>query len=225
MQQLRELVERTPARRVCHVDLLRAVAIVAVVVGHWLVIAIEDEEGPRGFSALQQLTWAHALTWLFQVMPLFFIVGGFANAISLTSQRSRGGDAASWVRARSARLIRPTTVLLIVLAGASLVARLLGADAELVGTAAWLASVPLWFLVVYLVAVLLTPAMHALHRRAGLPRSPSPAWSGHSSGCSGSQWPARPTTASSGCRPARCSPSCLMRPSCGWHSVTGGTSS
>ena len=168
MQPLRELAGRTPARRVRHVDLLRAVAIVAVVVGHWLVIAVEDEEGLHGFSALQQLTWAHPLTWLFQVMPLFFIVGGFANAASLTSQRSRGGDAAGWLQARSARLVRPTTVLLVVLVGAALVARLLGADPELVGTAAWLATMPLWFLVVYLVAVLLTPAMHALHRRAGL---------------------------------------------------------
>jgi peptidoglycan/LPS O-acetylase OafA/YrhL len=52
VQQVRDLVERTPPRRVRHVDLLRAVAIVAVVVG------------PRGFSALQQLTGAHPLTCL-----------------------------------------------------------------------------------------------------------------------------------------------------------------
>jgi peptidoglycan/LPS O-acetylase OafA/YrhL len=56
VQQLRELAERTPARRVRHVDLLRAVAIVTVIVGHWLVIAIEDKEGLRRFSALQHLS-------------------------------------------------------------------------------------------------------------------------------------------------------------------------
>lgn len=166
--RLRELVERTPARRERHVDMLRAVAIAAVVVGHWLVIVVYDEQGLGGFSALRELTWAHPLTWLFQVMPVFFLVGGFANAASLTAHRSRGGGAVGWLLGRSARLIPPTVMLLLVLAGVALAAGLLGADAELVGSAVWLASIPLWFLVVYLAVVFLTPPMHALHRRAGL---------------------------------------------------------
>src|SRR5918999_3869026 len=40
-------------------------------------------------------------------------------------------------------------------------------DRELLGTAAWLAAVPLWFLVAYLALVVLTPWLHAVHRRAG----------------------------------------------------------
>ena len=43
-----------------------------------------------------------------------------------------------------------------------------GVDKKLLGTAAWLASVPLWFLLAYLALVVLTPWLYALHRRAGL---------------------------------------------------------
>lgn len=164
-----EIAARTPPHRERHVDLLRALAIGAVVLGHWLAVAlVETDDGLTGFNALEELSWAHPLTWLLQVMPLFFIVGGFANAAALTAHRSRGGAAADWLLQRAHRLIRPTTALLLVLAGAATVARAAGLDPDLVGTAVWLASVPLWFLAAYLGMVVLTPLTHALHRRAGL---------------------------------------------------------
>lgn len=165
---IRELVAGTPARRVRHIDLFRAVAILAVVLGHWLVMVVEYDRDGRltGYTALGVLTWAHPVTWLFQVMPVFFLVGGFANAASLTSAGGHGTVA--WLLDRSARLVRPTTVLMLGLGGGALVARLLGAEPRLIGEAVWLASLPLWFLVAYLVMVALTPVMYALHRRAGL---------------------------------------------------------
>ena len=43
-----------------------------------------------------------------------------------------------------------------------------GVDHKLLGHAAWLASIPLWFMVAYLTLVVLTPWLYALHRRAGL---------------------------------------------------------
>jgi fucose 4-O-acetylase-like acetyltransferase len=169
VSRLKEMAERTPARRERHVDLLRAVAIIAVVIGHWLVIVVEPtDDGVEGYSALAALTWAHPLTWLFQVMPVFFIVGGYANAASLVAHRRDGGAAAGWLLDRSARLVPPTAVLLVVLGGGAVVARAGGVDPDLIGTAVWLASLPLWFLVVYLAMVFLTPVMHALHSRAGL---------------------------------------------------------
>lgn len=167
---LRQLAERTPPTRERHVDLLRVLAITAVVLGHWLVTAIGYDEHGRlvGRSALPELPWAHPLTWLFQVMPLFFFVGGYANAASLSAYRERGGDATGWLLSRSARLIRPTTVLVVALAAGALLARLLGADPDLVRNAVWYASIPLWFLSAYLTVVVLTPPMYALHRRFGL---------------------------------------------------------
>jgi fucose 4-O-acetylase-like acetyltransferase len=167
---IREAAAQTPARRERHIDLLRAVAICAVVTGHWLMIAVEyDDEGAlTGFSALGELSWSHPLTWAFQVMPVFFMVGGFANAASLTANRRRGGSDAGWLLDRSARLVRPTTVLLVVVAALAASARLLGADPEQVGTAAWLVSIPLWFLVAYLGMIVLSPVMYSLHQRLGL---------------------------------------------------------
>lgn len=170
MSRLRQLAERTPAGRERFVDLLRALAITVVVLGHWTVTVIEyDQEGqPTGRSALPELPWAYPLTWLAQVMPVFFLVGGFANAASLTARRRRGGDANGWLLDRSARLVRPTTMLVLVLAASALVARLRDADPVQVRTAVWFATIPLWFLAAYLVVVPLTPMMYALHRRFGL---------------------------------------------------------
>jgi fucose 4-O-acetylase-like acetyltransferase len=167
---IRRRARETPPGRERHADLLRAVAIGAVVLGHWLVVIVTYDAGRGldGRSALGVVGWAPPLTWLFQVMPVFFLVGGYANAASWRSARRRGDATADWLLGRCRRLLRPTTVFLAVVAVASLLARTAGVDPDLVGTAAWLAALPLWFLVVYLVAVGLTPAMHALHERAGL---------------------------------------------------------
>ncbi|MCG5218690.1 acyltransferase family protein [Streptosporangium sp. KLBMP 9127] len=169
-RRARLLAERTPPGRERYVDFLRALAITAVVAGHWLAIQV-TYGGGRGFqggSVLDVLPWTRPLTWLFQVMPVFFLIGGFANAVSLGSQHERGGGATGWVLRRTDRLVRPTTALLASLSVAALVARGLGADPGLIGTAVWLASIPLWFLVAYFAAVFLTPLLHAAHRRAGL---------------------------------------------------------
>ncbi|MEW2146991.1 acyltransferase family protein, partial [Micromonospora vinacea] len=170
MRRLRQLAERTPAGRERYVDLLRALAITMVVLGHWGVTVIgRDAAGQAtGHSALGDLRWAYPLTWLAQVMPVFFLVGGYANAASLTRLRARGGDAAGWLVDRSARLVRPTSTLLLVLTAAAAVAWLLGADPTQVREVFWFATIPLWFLVAYLAAVALTPPMYTLHRRLGL---------------------------------------------------------
>ncbi|MFI9641475.1 acyltransferase family protein [Micromonospora sp. NPDC051925] len=170
MRRLRQLAERTPAGRERYVDLLRALAITMVVIGHWTVTVIgRDAAGrPTGHSALGDLPWAYPLTWLAQVMPVFFLVGGYANAASLTNRRARGGDATGWLLDRSARLVRPTSALLLTLTVAATLARLRGVAPAEIRTVVWFATIPLWFLVAYLVVVVLTPPMHALHRRYGL---------------------------------------------------------
>ncbi|MFR9778304.1 acyltransferase family protein [Micromonospora sp. MS34] len=186
MRRLRQLAERTPAGRERYVDLLRALAITMVVLGHWTITVIGyDRAGrPAGHSALGDLPWAWPLTWVAQVMPVFFLVGGYANAASLTSHGRRqhqlgasgpaprpgavSGDATGWLVDRSARLVRPTTALLVVLAVGAAVATLRHADPAQVRTVVWFATIPLWFLVAYLVVVPLTPPMYALHRRFGL---------------------------------------------------------
>jgi hypothetical protein len=147
----------------------RALAICLVVLGHWFVVAVTYRDGVlSGYNALAVLTWIDPFTWLFQVMPIFFFVGGYASCASLASHRTRGGDGIGWVLRRTDRLLRPTTALLVVLPLVTVVAVAAGVDEQQLGHAVWLASVPLWFLLAYLTLVVLTPWLYALHRRAGL---------------------------------------------------------
>ncbi|GII55844.1 hypothetical protein Pth03_42330 [Planotetraspora thailandica] len=171
LRRIRRLAERTPPSRERFIDLLRGVSIVAVVLGHWLVTVVGyDEHGELvGRSALPDLPWAFPITWVVQVMPVFFFVGGYSNAVSLARQRARGGNTTEWLLHRAGRLLPPTTALVLVMAGGALAAGLLyGADPARVRLVVWTASIPLWFLVAYLVVVVLTPPMYALHRRFGL---------------------------------------------------------
>ena len=83
--------ENTPASRNRYVDLLRAISINAVVIGHWLVLAPIVEDGQFRLDHLLGFApWTAWLTWGFQVMPIFFIVGGFANGVSIDSARRKG---------------------------------------------------------------------------------------------------------------------------------------
>jgi fucose 4-O-acetylase-like acetyltransferase len=166
---MRQLAAATPVHRDRYVDLLRAVAILVVVLGHWLTSAVTVTDGRLGgVNALYVVPWAQPLTWLFQVMPVFFLVGGYANAASLAKHRQEGGTSAAWVRSRALRLLRPTAVVVVVLVVGYAVARALGADPRVTRTAVWLAGIGLWFLVVYLAVVALAPAVIAWQRRWGV---------------------------------------------------------
>ncbi|MFI6637881.1 acyltransferase [Nonomuraea fuscirosea] len=166
---VRDLAVRTPDSRERGVDLWRALAICLVVFGHWFVVAVTYRDGRlAGYNALDVLRWMDPVTWLFQVMPIFFLVGGYAAGASMASHRASGGGGVGWVLKRTDRLLRPATALFLVLPLVSLAAMAAGVNSQLVGHAAWLASIPLWFLLAYLVLMLLTPLLHALHRRAGL---------------------------------------------------------
>jgi peptidoglycan/LPS O-acetylase OafA/YrhL len=90
-----------PAGRDLTVDLLRAVAMVLVAAGHWLVVVPSYRDGRfGGVNALGTVPLMRGLTWAFQVMPLFFAIGGYAGAASWASHTGRGGAYADWLRAR-----------------------------------------------------------------------------------------------------------------------------
>ena len=149
------LTAATPSTRNQVVDATRAVAMLAVVVGHWLVaLPIAGANGSiGGINAIERLRSFQYLTWIFQVMPLVFVVGGFANAASLATARARGGRDSDWVASRLRRLLKPTIMFAAFWAGA----RVIAGDVGLVATAARVASVPLWFLAVYVVVVAVQP--------------------------------------------------------------------
>ncbi|MFE7134149.1 acyltransferase [Streptomyces sp. NPDC057638] len=150
------------------VDLLRVGAIAAVVLGHWLLVDVTYRGGAlSGQDALEQIGWGRWLTLLLQVMPVFFLIGGYADAVSWTAHRAGGEPWWSWVRGRTARLAWPTAVYLAVCASAAVVARAAGVEPKVLALAGWLVALHLWFLPVYLLLIVLTPALHTAHRRWG----------------------------------------------------------
>ncbi len=106
------LTAATPASRNRVVDATRAVAMLAVVVGHWLVAlpTVGADGSIGGINAIERFHSFQYLTWIFQVMPLVFVVGGFANAASLAMARARDGRDGDWVAGRLRRLLKPTIV-------------------------------------------------------------------------------------------------------------------
>src|SRR5262245_14027741 len=85
----RDLAAATPATRDRYVDLLRVASLAVLVLGHWLMAVITvDAAGRVGVGNLLALEpRLQPLTWAFQVMPVFFFVGGFSHALSYRSLR------------------------------------------------------------------------------------------------------------------------------------------
>ena len=151
-------------------DLLRLATIGIVVLGHWLSAAVEADprHQPVAHSVLAPLSWAAPVSWLFQLVPMFFLVTGATNAELLVSDWRKGRSTASWFGARGGRLVPTVTVLLLVFSAAAGAARLLGTDPVVLRAAVRAASSPLSFITIYLVLVLLTPVMYRLHERFGV---------------------------------------------------------
>jgi fucose 4-O-acetylase-like acetyltransferase len=163
-----------PMDRNRHADLLRVGAMCVVVLGHWLVTDVTYARGQlSGLDALGYVSWARWLTLALQVMPVFFLVGGYVNALSWTRYLAGrdgavGAAWAWWVRHRALRLLVPATGFVVVAEVAVELALAAGAPAAEVAEAGWVTGLQLWFLPVYLLLIALTPALLAAHRRFGL---------------------------------------------------------
>ncbi len=148
------------------VDLVRGASMVGVVVGHWLVADVRWTDGQVGESSvLADAPELWPLTWLVLVIPLFFFVGGFSNALTWRSSRRRGDGYAGFVHRRLVRLLAPTLVFLAVVIPVGVLVDAAGGVG--VAEAGVIVLQPLWFLGVYVLAIALTPATLHLHDRWG----------------------------------------------------------
>jgi surface polysaccharide O-acyltransferase-like enzyme len=162
------MAEATPEDRNRVVDLMRVASILVVVFGHWLMAAVTIEDGTIVPGHLLDLaSWTHPLTWVFQVMPVFFFVGGYANALSWRSAKRKGEAYGAWLRARLRRLALPVVPLLVVWGVGGWIALRSGLDWELLQAASQVAIVPTWFLAAYVVIVTLALPALALWERLG----------------------------------------------------------
>ncbi|MFI9051538.1 acyltransferase [Streptomyces sp. NPDC053427] len=165
---MREFVRRidaaTPPGRDRAVDALRAWAILGVVLGHWLVTALISDSGTvHGASPLQDMPQLAPVTWVFQTLAVFFLVGGQMAAKSYAAARARGTAYRRWLGTRLNRLFRPVAAVLVVwtvAAGAMLAS---GVGLESLYTLLKLVLSPLWFLLVFAALTAATPLARAVH--------------------------------------------------------------
>ncbi len=169
MGTIKDLADRTPETRNRAIDFFRAAALVTVVLGHWLASAVfVDDTGALRFTNILELTeWTHWLTWGIQVMPVFFLVGGYANWRSFHASQRRGDSTGTWITARFRRLMTPIVPFLAVWTVISVAAGLLGVDHSLIRAGSFAVVTPLWFLAVYLLVILAIPVMIPLWNRFG----------------------------------------------------------
>ena len=149
------------------VDLVKAFCLIVVVGLHTLMGGITvDDTGPTISNALAgnyAFAWA---TWGVQVMPLFFLLGGFASIKHWRRMRDKGALPADYIRERVNRLARPA-VKPIALVGASIAAlAITGISPEVLGSLGLIIRQPLWFLAVYLACSAFVPLFTRLHERA-----------------------------------------------------------
>ncbi len=160
----------TPPQRDRAVDALRALAIAGVIGGHWLVTALVlgtgNAQGHGGTvlsdqSPLASMPWLAPLSWVFQTLAVFFLVGGYSAA------RGYRGGYGPWLRKRMIRLARPIAALAAVWIPVTVGLVLAGVPGTTVHTLLFLVISPLWFLGVYAGLTALTPAAMWLVRRFG----------------------------------------------------------
>jgi peptidoglycan/LPS O-acetylase OafA/YrhL len=162
------LAAQTPAERNRYVDFLRAVSILVVVIGHWLIATAHYVDGTlTPGHLLKSQPGTQWLTWLFQVMPIFFIVGGYSNAVSLESAERKGDGYAHWLAARLNRLVTPLLILIIAWSAIALVMHLAGTRIAVIQYTSKAALIPTWFLAIYIMLVILAPAAYRFWRRYG----------------------------------------------------------
>jgi Acyltransferase family len=159
-----QVVAKTPPTRDRAVDVARLAALVVVMFGHCaLLLATIDSGGVRIGNLLGAIPALEPLTWLVQVMPLFFLAGGAAGAYGWHDGTPWG----SWLFTRAQRLCRPVFWYLAFWALALTVVRMI-AGADSAANLGRECVALLWFLGVYLVVLAFVPALTRLRTGRGV---------------------------------------------------------
>ncbi|MGB9226634.1 acyltransferase family protein [Mycobacterium sp.] len=159
-----QLAATTPPTRDRAVDVARLAALVVVMFGHCaLLLATIDSGGVRIGNLLGAIPALEPVTWLVQVMPLFFLAGGAAGAYGWHSGTSWG----SWLFTRAQRLCRPVFWYVAFWAFALVVVRTF-AGGESAANLGRECVALLWFLGVYVVVLAFVPALTRLWTGRGV---------------------------------------------------------
>ncbi|MFK0074803.1 acyltransferase family protein [Arthrobacter woluwensis] len=157
-----------PAGRDLTLDLARVACVLVVVFVHLVLVGVgrNPDGSPLLDSPVTGSRWVAPVSWVAEIMPLFFVVGGFAARTGWDSAQARGESPGRFVRSRLARLARPALPLYCFLATALLVVKVIGLDPALVSAVEVPVGSVLWFLGAYLLVQSLAPWMIRWHERA-----------------------------------------------------------
>lgn len=148
------------------VDLVRAGCLLMVPAVHLLMIGVYV--APDGEvvteNTLSHQTWFAQGSWFGQIMPLFFVMGGFTGLTAWRSLTTRGGDGWEFLRARMLRMVRPAAAAFAFIAVALWTAAALHAPPGLLDYSSRGVTMPVWFLAAYLICQSAVPFMARLHR-------------------------------------------------------------
>lgn len=143
-------------------------SLVVVVLWHWAFTILHwMPSGPVPTSPLGFFSGLWIFTWLLQVLPLFFYVGGAAHKVSWERARARGDHIGRYVWSHVRHLVAPGIALVATWVVLGVVVDVLFGPSWIRGTVKLIIS-PLWFLGVYVVLVALVPAAMWLHRKLDL---------------------------------------------------------
>lgn len=161
--------EPAPTGRDQFIDFTRAFSLLVVVLWHWgFTLLILSPDGPHASNPIGFVSGLWMATWLLQVMPLFFFVGGYAHMLVWHKIREKGGGYWTFVAGRLKRLLIPVAIFLAVMAVLGVLIGLLFPPwAAWARSGIFLIASPLWFIAVYVVLVFLAPPMVWLHDRFG----------------------------------------------------------
>ncbi|GAA4191728.1 acyltransferase [Streptosporangium oxazolinicum] len=147
--------------------MLRVFGMALVVLQHWSIPLLSFADGRISTGNALAIGNGWMITWISQVMPLVFLAGGAANAISRRSAARRGETTPAWLAGRLRRLAWPVVPLAAVWLPLPHLLLALGVPEQPVMTASRLAGQLLWFLAIYLVAVAVTTPMLRLNMAYG----------------------------------------------------------
>lgn len=151
-----------------YADVLRAGALLVVVLGHWLATLPRIDGGLRGTDHLLAV-WptAGVLTWVLQVVPLFMFVSAAVTASSAGRVNEGQATLTAWWGARALRLARPTATYLWALALLLAVVSVSASAERFVDVFDQSLTVHLWFLLMLLILQACLPLAVAADRRWG----------------------------------------------------------
>lgn len=158
-----------PRGRDLTLDLARVFCVLLVVFVHILFTGVgrTDDGGIVIEKTIELQSWFNTVTWVANIMPLFFVVGGFAARAGWNSAVKKGIGADEFVRVRLARLARPALPVFVFFTVALAAVRIMGIDPEFIDGIAIGVGSPLWFLAAYMIVQALAPWMMRMHERYG----------------------------------------------------------